>query len=332
MRTRSFLFLFAVFLLAGLFAWQAEGQQQAVRYIGQPGSIPVVIPAAASAAESVVSVTDTLTTLELDALPDGFDLIAAPGAGMWLLPTSISICYDAGDAMGTPTANANLDLMIGAETVAGVWEAFNDIITNAEVRCRIIAITATVPAESDDQPLRLKAAGNFPIITVTPTDGGMDWAVNDWFHCGDALAVCQVDTVMMGAIATASGVGGPTSEETSEEIAGAGARAIVLDGGGTGFMSDEVLTLDAMCDTDPTITVATVNASTGAIETFTLTTPGAGCMTGTAIALTGGSGSGATVDLTALTGTAAIVAYGRSLTDDGTQTMTVRVQYTTMEP
>jgi phage tail sheath protein FI len=151
------------------------------------------------------------------------------------------------------------------------------------------------------------------VYTVTLNAGGSGYQVGDVLNLvqtGGSGGTITVNTVSTGSptgavltfTLTAAGNGYTTGTGlTVTGGAGTGAMfnyntpAVTLNATGTGYQVGNSLAL--VGPSDRTITVNSVSAA-GAIVTSTLTNPGVGYLTATAVAASGGSGTGATFDFT----------------------------------
>lgn len=112
-------------------------------------------------------------------------------------------------------------------------------------------------------------------------------------------ATAQKDTLLFvnGGTTIGSWSGAMGLLEATSNAAGAVATGVLGSSGGSGYVVGNVLTITGGGGTGATATILTVDGS-GAVLTFTLSTPGSG-YTGTSnAATTGGAGSGATITIT----------------------------------
>ena len=123
------------------------------------------------------------------------------------------------------------------------------------------------------------------LYTVAVNAGGSAYAV------GDILAV-------------AGGNGGQVQVTQITTGTNGALIGVTIDASGVGYIAGDVLTVAG--GTDGELTVTSVDG--GAIQTFTITNPGSGYSTGNGIALSGGSGSGATANITSIITAGAIEA------------------------
>ncbi|MGA7463231.1 MAG: phage tail sheath subtilisin-like domain-containing protein [Candidatus Korobacteraceae bacterium] len=200
--------------------------------------------------------------------------ICALDPGSWGNALSVQILADTFDANNTPTATLN---------AAGSGYQKNDVLTLVQY-----APTVTLNASGKGY----KAADVLTLIQYVPTvtldAGGTGYKANDVLtlvQAGGSGATLTVNSVSAAGAVTQFTLTTPgTGYTTANGLAvtgGAGTGATFnLNAGGSGL----------------TITVNSVSP-TGAVVQYTLTTPGTGYTTATALSVTGGSGTNATFDL-----------------------------------